>query len=66
MPQTGDRVLLLKENWLALILAGSKSMEVRGTKTSPGGTWLASGSFIRAWAHIETVEEATRPIQKEP
>jgi hypothetical protein len=31
-PQQGDRILILKERWLGLILSGAKTMEIRAKK----------------------------------
>ena len=40
-PQVGDRVIVLKEPWLQLILEGKKTMELRGCKARPGFVWVA-------------------------
>ena len=57
-PQRGDRVLLFTMHWLRQILAGEKTMEVRGCRTGLGGLWLACGDQIYAWAEVETVSQA--------
>ena len=52
MPRNGDRTLVLKQNWLGLVLAGDKTMEVRGKRLRVGvayfgwkGTIYASATF---------------------
>ena len=46
-PATGDRVLLLTQHWLDLILDGAKSVEVRGRPVRPGAAWLACGARVQ-------------------
>ena len=51
-PQTGDRVLVFKEQWLAKILGGEKKLELRGQKFSVGRVWLAHKSTVFGSATI--------------
>ena len=39
-PQHGDRILVFKEQWLKLILAKKKKIEVRGRAFKGGKYWL--------------------------
>ena len=62
-PVDGDRILILKDRWLDLILSGQKTMEVRGQRVQPGRYWLGSRGLIRGVAvldpaaHIKTEDE---------
>ena len=40
IPQIGDRILVVREEWCRKILEGKKTMEIRSTKTRPGLVWL--------------------------
>ena len=40
LPKPGDRILIVKEPWLSLILAGKKKMEIRGARLSSGKWYL--------------------------
>ena len=39
-PQPGDRILVLKKQWLDMILAEEKTMEIRGCNFRPGSYYL--------------------------
>ena len=39
-PQKGDKILLMAEPWLSLVLSGKKTMEVRGTAFRAGKYYL--------------------------
>ena len=39
-PQTGDRILIFKPQWLALVLSGRKTLEVRGIAYKSGSYYL--------------------------
>jgi hypothetical protein len=39
-PQTGDRILIFKPQWLALVLSGRKTLEVRGVAYKSGSYYL--------------------------
>ena len=45
-PQPQDRILILKKSWLELILDGSKTMEIRSMRLSPGRYWLGNEKMI--------------------
>ena len=49
VPSPGDRVLRFTRPWLDLVLAGTKTAEVRFGRTTPGGAWL--GCEGRVWAY---------------
>ena len=55
LPQPGDRILVLKEHWLNLIIkTGStrKTMEIRGRALKGGVYWLGHKGFIRGKASL--------------
>ena len=43
----GDRILVLKEPWLRLLLSGEKTLEIRGSRLKGGRYFLGSKSI--AW-----------------
>ena len=47
-PETGDRILVLKQPWLHLILNGSKILEIRSSRLSPGKYYLGCRGRIYA------------------
>ena len=51
-PSPGERVLVLEQYWLTLILEGCKTVEVRGTRCQPGGAWLGSGGIVQAFVRF--------------
>ena len=46
-PAAGDRILVLKDRWLHMILNGEKTMEIRGCRLRPGRYLLGSSGLIR-------------------
>ena len=52
MPEIGDRIMVVKEAWLSLILSGTKTMEVRGKPAGTGHTWIAYDGLVYASAEI--------------
>ena len=44
-PQTGDRILIFKPQWLALVLSGRKTLEVRGVAYTSGSYYLSHATF---------------------
>ena len=56
-PQPNDRILLLRQPWLELILAGQKTLEIRGRALSPGKYWLGHQKMIHGFVMLG---EATR------
>ncbi|CAK8986213.1 Uncharacterized protein SCF082_LOCUS462 [Durusdinium trenchii] len=51
-PKLGDRVMVVKEPWLQLLLDGSKTMEIRGCKSRPGFVWIAAKGSVYGHATI--------------
>lgn len=51
-PATGDRILVLRENWLAEILSGNKTMEIRGRRMKEGYVWLGCRRIIYGRAYL--------------
>ena len=51
-PTVGDRILILQPVWLDLILAGDKTMEIRGSSLRPGKYFLGCKKQILAVAHL--------------
>ena len=39
-PRAGERVLILRAEWLEHILSGAKDLEIRGAYVQEGGAWL--------------------------
>ena len=62
VPQLHDRILILRQPWLRLILAGDKTLEVRAQALSSGRYWLGHKGMIYGVAQlgsaikIETVD----------
>ena len=52
MPRNGDRTLVLKQNWLGLVLAGDKTMEVRGKRLRAGAAYFGWKGTIYASATL--------------
>ena len=46
MPKNGDKILVMKANWLSMILAGHKTMEIRGTAFRAGKYYLGHKGLI--------------------
>jgi hypothetical protein len=51
-PRPGDRILVFRPQWLALILGGAKSVEVRGRRYSAGRYYLGCSGKIYACAQL--------------
>ena len=51
-PKAGDRILILQPVWLDLILAGEKTLEIRGSSLRPGKYFLGCKKQILAVAHL--------------
>ena len=58
-PMAGDRVLVLRPQWLALILAGRKTLEVRSRRLRPGRYYLGSCGYISGHVDIGVATRAT-------
>ena len=52
-PLPGDRILVLRPHWLNLILAGEKTLEIRGRNLSAGKYWLGTRGMIHGLAILE-------------
>ena len=52
MPRNGDRILVLKQKWLGLVLAGDKTMEVRGKRLRAGVAYFGWKGAIYASATL--------------
>ena len=52
-PSPGDRILVLRPHWLNLILAGEKTLEIRGRNLSAKAYWLGTRSMIHGCAMLE-------------
>ena len=51
-PRNGDRILLLKQHWMALVLDGSKTMEIRGKRLKAGVAYFGRKGTIYACATL--------------
>ena len=47
LPRQEDKILILKEHWLNLILGGRKTLEIRGRALKAGKYWLGCRGVIR-------------------
>ena len=45
-PQTGDRILVFRPQWLSLVLSGRKKVEVRGAGYKSGSYYLGDAFFV--------------------
>ena len=45
-PKAGDKILVVKEPWLSLILSGAKTMELRGSALKAGTDYLGHKKTI--------------------
>jgi hypothetical protein len=52
VPRAGDRILILRGEWLELILDGQKDLEIRGAPLSAGDVWLGTRGVIRGRATL--------------
>ena len=50
VPVHGDRILILKEPWLQMLLRGEKALEIRGAAYSSGRYWLGCKKVIHGEA----------------
>ena len=57
MPRNGDRILVIKQKWLGLVLAGDSTMEIRGKRSRAGVAYSGWKGAICASATLgDTVE----------
>ena len=52
VPLQGDRILILREEWLERILNGQKDLEIRGRRLRDGDIWLGCRSTIHGKARL--------------
>ena len=45
-PRAGERILILRAEWLESILSGEKSLEIRGMRLREGDAWLGCRRLI--------------------
>ena len=48
LPRNGDRILIVKDIWLQLLLSGEKTLEIRGRAMKPGVYFLGHRGQIHA------------------
>ena len=60
MPCLGERIMVIKEPWLQLILNKLKTMEIRCSPAEPGKTWLAFDGQVFGAAYISNCVQITR------
>ena len=58
-PEPGQRIMVVKEPGLSLILSGRKTMEVRGRCCGTGFVWLGFGGKLYGCATISDVQVLT-------
>jgi len=51
-PRLGERILVFKPEWLALILSGDKSIEIRGSRLQEGEYWLGCRGDVLGRAYL--------------
>ncbi len=51
-PRFGERILILREEWLELILDGRKTLEIRGARLREGDVWLGSRCAVSGKARL--------------
>ena len=51
-PAEGDRILVLQEKYLCLVLAGSKTLEIRNMRLKPQRFWLGNKGLVYGEASI--------------
>ena len=58
-PQLGQRILVVSEPWLSLILSGEKKRLVRNVRCNLGFTWLATNGRVYGRVRIDSVERVS-------
>ena len=51
-PRCGERILILRQEWLERILDGTKTLEIRGARLREGDVWLGSQRTISGKARL--------------
>ena len=52
-PKPGDRIMILKDEWVKLILSGAKTLEVRSRRYKEGSYWIGCKEKIRGKCTLE-------------
>ncbi|CAE7505467.1 unnamed protein product, partial [Symbiodinium sp. CCMP2592] len=52
VPEEGDRIMVMKEAWLQLVMNRLKTLEIRGAPAALGRTWLGCNGQIHGAANI--------------
>ncbi len=61
MPANGDRIMILKKQWLDMILSGCKTIELRGQTAKSGPVWLGNEQKLHGRARIQRSQRLTYP-----
>ena len=51
-PQPGDKILIVKQPWMDMVLLGQKKLEIRALPYSSGNYWLGRKSCIYGLARL--------------
>ena len=51
-PRVGERILILRKEWLERILEGEKTIEIRGTRLREGDVWLGNKGVVSGKARL--------------
>ena len=51
-PGAGERILILRAEWLERILSGEKTLEIRGARLREGDVWLGCRSNVLGKARL--------------
>ena len=51
-PKPGDRILVVRPQWIRLILSGEKTLEIRPRNLSPAKYWLGSRGIINGLVQL--------------
>ncbi|CAE7602040.1 unnamed protein product, partial [Symbiodinium sp. CCMP2592] len=65
MPTLGNRIMVLKEGWVALILSGTKTMELRSQPAKTGPIWIGFEGRVYAQAEISDCRQMSQEIYEE-
>ncbi|CAE7483200.1 unnamed protein product, partial [Symbiodinium sp. CCMP2592] len=65
MPTLGNRIMVLKEGWVALILSGTKTMELRNQPAKTGPIWIGFEGRVYAHAEISDCRQMSQEIYEE-
>ena len=54
LPREGDKILVVKQPWLDLILTGLKTMEIRGKALRSGRYWIGYRGIVYGRVSLDT------------